>query len=63
MKERPGVRADRATLCGILSSIKSMVRTLASILSFGLVSGLMATHIIGGEIYYAHLGGDQYLFT
>ncbi|MBK7269214.1 MAG: hypothetical protein IPI07_06800 [Flavobacteriales bacterium] len=40
-----------------------MVRSLASILSFSLVSGLMATHIIGGEIYYAHQGGDQYLFT
>jgi gliding motility-associated-like protein len=50
-------------LRGILSSIKSMVRSLASILSFSLVSGLMATHIIGGEIYYAHQGGDQYLFT
>jgi gliding motility-associated-like protein len=41
-----------------------MMRRLTHLLAAGLItSGSFATHIIGGEIFYDHLGGDQYRVT
>lgn len=39
------------------------MRTLTSLGAFLYASLSMATHIIGGEMYYDHLGGNQYQVT
>jgi len=47
--------------CPRTSRIWRLALTLAG-LFFGAFSG-WATHLVGGEIYYTHLGGSQYLVT
>ncbi len=40
-----------------------MPRAIALIATWSLALASMATHILGGELYYVHQGGDSYLFT
>ncbi len=43
--------------------MRPMMRTLATLGACAGAALVMATHIIGGEMYYDHLGGNQYRVT
>jgi hypothetical protein len=49
----------KALYYGHLSGMRSLFALFLSIIS----TQVMATHIIGGNMYYDHLGGNQYRVT
>src|SRR5688572_22160223 len=47
-----------------ITGLKSMLhRLLTCLAALPFCLALNATHVVGGEIYYDHLGGDQYQVT